>query len=265
MSTDSEYNDLPSLVDQLSKFSTDLEAGNLSLEQLAIMTNNAREVYERLLILTYKTGELEASGNAVTASVVDSNLTDEPLRKAEKTNDPEPEAEPAQDQEPHVEAVMNAVKEEVTADATAESEVQVEEIPATATEEPTIKFDAPTLEEDNSAQTSLIDAIQQAENPEINDTLKNDDRETLIDKIGKSSIQDLKEAIGVNQKFLFMNELFAGENNDYNEAIEKLNSFQTKDEAVEFINSTLSAQFSWDMEGESATSFIDLVERRYPA
>ena len=48
---------------------------------------------------------------------------------------------------------------------------------------------------------------------------------TVADKLSRQPIKDLKSAIGLNQKFLFMNDLFEGENELFNNAINKINSF----------------------------------------
>ncbi len=77
-------------------------------------------------------------------------------------------------------------------------------------------------------------------------------------------IKNLKESIGVNEKFLFINELFEGDIDAYNEAINKLNSFENIDEAFDYIN-TLNENYSWDIQDSPDTidKFAYLVQRRY--
>ncbi len=77
-------------------------------------------------------------------------------------------------------------------------------------------------------------------------------------------IKNLKTSIGVNEKFLFINELFEGDIEAYNEAIEKLNSFNNLDEAFEYINQ-LNKTYSWDgyHSAETIDKFAYLVQRRY--
>ena len=81
--------------------------------------------------------------------------------------------------------------------------------------------------------------------------------------MSRQPIKDLKSAIGLNQKFLFMNDLFEGENEIFNNAINKINAFNTLPEAIAFIDSDLSS--TWDKENSSVLNFMDLVERRFMA
>ncbi len=77
-------------------------------------------------------------------------------------------------------------------------------------------------------------------------------------------IVNLKDSIGVNEKFLFINELFEGDIEAYNEAVNKLNSFNNLDEAFDYINQ-LNDSYSWDGQNSSETidKFAYLVQRRY--
>ncbi len=94
------------------------------------------------------------------------------------------------------------------------------------------------------------------------DQLGNENTQSLADRLGKSPIADLKKAIGINQKFLFMNDLFEGENSHYHDAVGRLNEFAGYDGAKGLLNE-LQTRFSWDPESQSTIAFTELVERRY--
>ena len=98
----------------------------------------------------------------------------------------------------------------------------------------------------------------------INDQFSiNAEQPTLADKLGQQPIKDLTNSIGLNQKFLFMNDLFEGENDKYKEAIETINKFSTLVEADSYINNSLKGQYNWDMNAISTQKFISLVQRRF--
>jgi len=98
----------------------------------------------------------------------------------------------------------------------------------------------------------------------INDTFaRGTPEKTVADKLSRQPIKDLKSAIGLNQKFLFMNDLFEGENELFNNAINKINAFNTLPEAIAFIDNELSS--AWDKENSLVLNFMDLVERRFMA
>jgi hypothetical protein len=79
-------------------------------------------------------------------------------------------------------------------------------------------------------------------------------------------IENLKAAIGVNEKFLFVNELFNGDLQAYNDAVQKLNAYISIHEAFEFLNH-LTTQYNWDGQRSADTieKFANLVQRRYMA
>ncbi|MDT8309486.1 MAG: hypothetical protein RQ866_08130, partial [Bacteroidales bacterium] len=75
-------------------------------------------------------------------------------------------------------------------------------------------------------------------------------------------ISNLKTAIGINEKFIFVYELFSGDTNLYHEAIEALNSRASHADAIQYLEE-LHQKFHWDIENAAFHKLIDLVNRRY--
>ncbi len=73
-------------------------------------------------------------------------------------------------------------------------------------------------------------------------------------------IQDISRAIGLNDRLMFIRELFDGKSEDYTQAISRLNEMGTMDQAMAFLESHLP---HWDATGESAQLFIAIIHRRY--
>ncbi len=86
---------------------------------------------------------------------------------------------------------------------------------------------------------------------------------TLADKHQFEKIDDLKRAITLNQRFQFSKELFKGNNQEYEVAIDRLNN-STREEALLMLRD-LRAKFDWQEESSAALDFYGLVERRYSA
>lgn len=76
-------------------------------------------------------------------------------------------------------------------------------------------------------------------------------------------IDDLKSGIGLNEKFLFIRELFGNDHLAYAEAIEKLNAAQSLNAAEKILASEVLPQQQWDLETEAALSFLHLIFRRF--
>jgi hypothetical protein len=86
--------------------------------------------------------------------------------------------------------------------------------------------------------------------------------EPTVTKVARPGIADLRAAIGINDKFLFANELFNGNMTEYDIAIQQLNSAGSLESAMDYI-SNIRDLYSWDMESETVKRMLDLVDRRY--
>ncbi|MDZ7742619.1 MAG: hypothetical protein U5Q03_12925 [Bacteroidota bacterium] len=78
----------------------------------------------------------------------------------------------------------------------------------------------------------------------------------------QNKIKDLKDAIGINEKFLFINDLFDGNMQDYNNAIENINSMGTMEQADSVINK-LKEKYNWKVKPDAVNHFMSYVERRF--
>ena len=93
--------------------------------------------------------------------------------------------------------------------------------------------------------------------------VKKQEDKSLADTLNKKPIKELKAAIGINEKFLFINELFDGNLQEYNNSIAALNQCQSYSEATTFIKNNLSGKYKWEEENKYVLSFLDLVKRRF--
>jgi hypothetical protein len=77
---------------------------------------------------------------------------------------------------------------------------------------------------------------------------------------GQSKSGDLKSLININDKFLFINELFDGNLRDYSIAIEKLNSIKEKTEAFGYLTE-LMKQNVWNSQSNALTKLTGIIEK----
>ena len=84
---------------------------------------------------------------------------------------------------------------------------------------------------------------------------------SLVAKMKRKPIKDLRMAIGINEKFAFI-KLFGGDATAWANALQKLNSFSAYWEA-EAMLSEFNQKYKWKEEDETLQSLMDLVERRY--
>lgn len=114
-----------------------------------------------------------------------------------------------------------------------------------------------------ATNTTIADKFR-TENKTLNEKFSNPDKKgkSIADKLQEKPIKDLKAAIGINDKFKFINELFDGNLQGYNECIDKLNGFVSFEEAGSFLDS-LKNQNNWANENESFAKLSDMIIRRY--
>ena len=96
----------------------------------------------------------------------------------------------------------------------------------------------------------------------LGDILERSEDNSLAARLQRKPVTDLIAAIGINDKFLFLNELFNGSMEKYNKSIRSLNSFSTLLGAKTYM-SELQIEFQWDCESEAYKKLNDLVERRF--
>ncbi len=84
-------------------------------------------------------------------------------------------------------------------------------------------------------------------------------------KLGLSKIEDLKRAFGLNDKMMYTNELFGGDNNVFKNAMEELNSFSSFDQAKVYLMKNVAGKYNWTSKSKSklAKDFIKTISRRY--
>ncbi|MBC7830118.1 MAG: hypothetical protein H7122_20400 [Chitinophagaceae bacterium] len=96
----------------------------------------------------------------------------------------------------------------------------------------------------------------------LNDKLK----ESVVEighKLTDSPIRDLKKAIGVNDRYLFINELFRGDDVMYERSLKTINSFRMFPEAEYWIERELKVKLGWEEHKTTTKHFYQLVKRRF--
>lgn len=111
------------------------------------------------------------------------------------------------------------------------------------------------------ARRELNDAMA-ADSRSLNDTLKEPQRE-LSDRLTESPIRDLRKAIGINDRFHFISELFRGDETMYERSIKTINNFSIYQEAFYWMERELKLKLAWDMNKSSTQLFYHLVKRRF--
>jgi len=141
-----------------------------------------------------------------------------------------------------------------------------------ATIEKLVKITSPEAKKEASliAEESQSKAAQPRSNEPkplltINDHLKQSGQtgNSIAERLSKSKIEDIKSSIPLNLKFLFINVLFDGKVNEYNDAllhIEECSDFETTQKVL---IDTYSKKNKWDSRVEERDEFFKIIERKF--
>jgi len=121
-------------------------------------------------------------------------------------------------------------------------------------------FEIPTLSHQQGVKEINELAEHQAES--LNDRLRQEKTE-VVEVLKHEPIKDLRKAIGINDRFVFINDLFRGDEAMYERSIKTINSFHIFQEAEYWISRELVVKLGWDKESEIVKHFIQLVKRRF--
>ena len=105
--------------------------------------------------------------------------------------------------------------------------------------------------------------LQKPQQRSLND-LFNERREdhSISSQYLHAKVGDLTKAISINDKFIYIKELFHNRGEDFSAAIRQLNECQNMEEAFDCLEQ-LKQKFFWDSKSDAYLSFCDLLRRKY--
>lgn len=97
---------------------------------------------------------------------------------------------------------------------------------------------------------------------ELNESLKQEAVE-LGQSLQSTPIENLSDAIGINDRYLYISELFRGDEAMYERSILTLNKFNNYDQAHSWTERELRLKLGWDLENDVTIQFEQLIKRRF--
>jgi hypothetical protein len=229
---ENQFISLQGLADKIAHQVHQLYDGQSRKDQLEDMVTNARDLYERLVVLRHKAYEQESiTKMEETISNMDISFeipsTEESVLAARQVS-------------------LIDIIEEIEINTDIEPELPVFELEVIEEEEEDVMESA----QDEQPIYSLNDIIaQQQVTPNV------------VSQLGKSSVDDLKKAITMNQRFQFARELFGGDTEQYEITIGELNNCTA--ETVESKLSDLIKKRGWLVDSVAYLELRELIQRRH--
>jgi len=111
-------------------------------------------------------------------------------------------------------------------------------------------------------QRITFDLFSEGAGTTLADRLREGQEKRIADKLQENKVTDFRTSIGINEKFLFINELFDGNMRIYDEALQKLNASTTMAQA-DLLMLDLKIVYNWDSESPTVKKFVELVRRKF--
>jgi hypothetical protein len=222
-----------------------LNNGKLNISEIEKLTENTRDLYERLIVIRHKAYEKfgEPVKDGATTIKAISESTEELMFDLAK-EEPQKRVE--------IEEMMSFDFSE-----------SIDEIKSEADIKPLIvekKEDVIPEAKANIKDTTNKKEAVLSTSTSLNDAFKTSN--SLAHKLNQSKIDDIKSFIDINKKFSFITNLFSGNNDHYNEAINTLNNITDGDEARTYLGD-LAQKNNWNVEENTVLTFVELVERKF--
>lgn len=118
----------------------------------------------------------------------------------------------------------------------------------------------------NGQSRELNDVMAEKVNtPSLNDRLKTEKIDLASKLNGSAPINDLSKAIDINDKFLFINELFRGDRDMYDRSIKTINGCNNLETAEYWIERELKIKLGWQEKDSAVQQFYHLIRKRFMA
>ncbi len=69
----------------------------------------------------------------------------------------------------------------------------------------------------------------------------------------------MRQAVGINDRFLLIRDLFGGDSEAYESLMQRLNAFESLDDCVIY----LTENYTWNANSDSVRLLMELLERKF--
>ncbi|MBP6304168.1 MAG: hypothetical protein KA501_12390 [Bacteroidia bacterium] len=265
MNTIPSHEALLKATDLIKKISEGLSSAHFSLNLIEkdLLRKQCLELYEQLLML-------DVQQESLLEQAVQKEKEPEPVLPIAEVHVEEPEEKVISS--PQV--VPDVTPSSLSFDFTEEvEEVKEDELVETPANNPEETIEAPLFSEafvetetpKPVQESHTIEEVVEQEELRLNEKIsKAGDKKLFMDKMMFTPIDNIKSHITLNKKVAFIIGLFNQEGEDYNKAIDQLNTADNLQAALDIYH-MLKTRYAWNAEQDLVKELEVLVRRRYSA
>lgn len=87
--------------------------------------------------------------------------------------------------------------------------------------------------------------------------------ETIAAALETKSLSNLKNNININQRYMFVNDLFEGNDSDYEVAMDAVEDCDSFDSSVELLVQNYAKKYEWDMNSDEVKELLKVIFKRF--
>ena len=96
----------------------------------------------------------------------------------------------------------------------------------------------------------------------LNENVINE-KPSLLDKHTKSKIGSLRDGLSLNQRFIFINRLFNGDQDSFLQTLEVMDSYSSMADTKNYVLNDVAQKFDWNTRSVEVEEFLNHIERKY--
>jgi hypothetical protein len=148
----------------------------------------------------------------------------------------------------------SGIREIQIEDLDEEETAPIQFTPASAPSSRPVMREIPKPEDTPKEKQVLGETFQKERS--LNDAIG--ENKSVEPNLGNGPISNLRSSIGLNDRFLFIREIFSNNTDKYNMVIDHLDKLETIQEAVDYLKANLTLQ-----KNDTSLKFVDLLKRRF--
>ena len=94
----------------------------------------------------------------------------------------------------------------------------------------------------------------------LHDEFSGDAKNTLADIHAQQKITSILDNLTINQRFMFINALFDGDDQQFKKVIQILERSESHQAAIDYIQETYP---NWDLDSEEVQEFFEVLSKRF--
>jgi hypothetical protein len=99
--------------------------------------------------------------------------------------------------------------------------------------------------------------------PSLNEIVGKEQRLSVLSIQAKNKVVDIRSAMSINQRFMFIKELFKGNEGVFQQAMDFANNCENYESAVNGLIDNYSPKYGWEIDSEPVNQLFDLVGKKF--